>query len=117
MRRFMPPYSAEFRKQVVELALGGQTPAELSRQFGCSAQAITNWLAEDGRRASLAASDKQGLDDSERQELLRLRKEVARLQQERDILAKATAWFAARNEKTSTPSTNSSERTRPTPRR
>jgi transposase len=108
MRRFVPPYPAEFQKQMVELVLGGQTPAELSRQFGCSAQAICNWVAQDGRKAAAKASGKYGsLEASEREELVRLRKAVARLEQERDILAKATAWFAARNEKTSTPSTNS----------
>lgn len=107
MRRFVPPYSAEFQKQMVELVLAGQTPAELSRQFGCSAQAISNWVARDGRKATEKAAGKQILDTSEREELLRLRRAVARLEKERDILAKATAWFAARNEKTSTPSTNS----------
>jgi transposase len=34
---------------------------------------------------------------------VRLRRENRRLQQERDILAKATAWFAGKSEKTSTP--------------
>lgn len=107
MRRFVPPYPAEFQKQMVDLVLGGQTPAELSRQFGCSAQAISNWVIQDGRKAAAKGSGKQGLDASEREELVRLRRAVAKLEQERDILAKATAWFAARNEKTSTPSTNS----------
>lgn len=107
MRRFVPPYSAEFQKQMVDLVLGGQTPAELSRQFGCSAQAISNWVSQDGRKAAAKASGSDGLSPSEREELKQLRRAVARLEKERDILAKATAWFAARNEKTSTPSTNS----------
>ena len=50
---------------------------------------------------------KDGLSSAEREELNRLRRENRRLQTERDILAKATAWFAARGEKISTPSSNS----------
>ena len=107
MRRFVPPYSAEFRKQIVELAQGGQTPAELSRQFGCSAQAVCNWVSQDERERGPLAGSKDRLTAAEREELVRLRREVARLQQERDILAKATAWFAGNSEKTFTPSTNS----------
>ena len=47
------------------------------------------------------------LSAPEREELLRLRRQVRQLQMERDILAKATAWFAGRGEKTFTPSTSS----------
>ncbi len=39
------PYAAEFRRQMVELARAGKTPTELSREFGCSAQSIANWVA------------------------------------------------------------------------
>ena len=107
MRRFMPPYSAEFRQQMVELARLGRTPAELSREFGCSAQAIANWVALEAPEPVSPPNGKEGLSGAEREELMRLRRDVARLQQERDILAKATAWFAGKSEKTSTPSTNS----------
>ena len=111
MRRFMPPYPAEFRRQMVELVLTGRTPAELARQFGCSAQAISNWVtherANPNPEAAKPPRDKDGLSFSEREELLRLKRENAKLQIERDILAKATAWFAAKSEKTPTPSTNS----------
>ncbi len=44
---------------------------------------------------------------AEREELVKLRRQVRQLQTERDILAKATAWFAAKGEKTSGGSTNS----------
>ncbi len=50
---------------------------------------------------------KEGLSSAEREELARLRRENRQLKTERDILAKATAWFAAKGEKTSTPSSNS----------
>ena len=41
------------------------------------------------------------------EELARLRRQLRQVQMERDILAKATAWFAAKSDKTFTPSSNS----------
>ena len=110
MRRFVPPYPEEFRDQMVELVrVGGRSPAELSREFPCSASVIRNWVAAS---APEPAKDKVAptagpLSSAERAELDRLRRDNARLQVERDILAKATAWFAAKSEKTPTPSSNS----------
>jgi len=69
----------------------GRTPEELSREFEPSAQAIRNWVAQadrdEGRRGD-------GLATPEREELRRLKRENRRLRQEREILAKAAAWFA-----------------------
>jgi transposase-like protein len=41
MPRTRPPYPAEFRQQIMELARIGRTPAELAAEFGCSAQTVT----------------------------------------------------------------------------
>ncbi len=102
MPRTRPAYPAEFRQQMVELARTGRTPAQLSREFGVTAQSISNWLRQAGDQDSQAAA----LTGDERTELTRLRRQVQQLQTERDILAKATAWFAARGEKTSTSSSS-----------
>ena len=107
MPRSRPPYPKEFREQIVELAKVGRTPSELSREFGCSAQTITNWIAQAAIDAGKPLPGKEGLSSAERQELTRLRRELRQVQMERDILAKATAWFAAKGEKTSTTSSNS----------
>ena len=107
MPKSKPPYPAEFRQQIIELARAGRTPAELSREFGPTAQSIANWIAQDARDRGKPLPGKEGLTNAEREELVRLRRQLRQVQQERDILAKATAWFAARSEKTSTPSTNS----------
>jgi transposase len=107
MPKSKPPYPAEFRQQIIELARAGRTPAQLSREFGPTAQSIANWIAQDGRDRGKPLPGKEGLTSAEREELVRLRRENRRLQQERDILAKATAWFAGKSEKTSTPSTSS----------
>jgi transposase len=40
MRKTRPPYSPEFRRQIVELACAGRDPADLAREFDPSAQAI-----------------------------------------------------------------------------
>ena len=107
MPKSKPPYPAEFRQQIIELARLGKTPAQLAREFGCTAQTISNWVAQDARDAGKPLPGKEGLTTAEREELARLRRQNKLLQQERDILVKATAWFAARHDKTSTPSTNS----------
>ena len=100
MSKTRPPYPAEFRQQIVELARTGRTPTELAREFGCSAQTVTNWIAQAAIDDGKPLPGKDGLSSAERAELARLRRENRRLQMERDILAKATAWFAARGEKT-----------------
>ena len=42
MPRTRPPYSVEFRQQMVELVKTGRTPEELSREFEPTAQTIHN---------------------------------------------------------------------------
>ena len=89
-----PPYPVEFRQQMVELVRAGRNPAELAREFGCSAQAIRNWVAQAAIDAGKPLPGKEGLTTLEREELTRLRRENKQLKTEREILAKATAWFA-----------------------
>lgn len=81
-----PPYPVQFRRQIVELVRAGRTPAELSRQFNVTAQSITNWVGQ-----AAIDSGKEGLTCVEREELVRLRRQLRQVQQERDILAKAMA--------------------------
>jgi len=91
MPRSRPPYAPQYRRQMIELVRAGRTPEDLAREFEPSAQAIRNWVVQgerdEGRRAD-------GLSTAEREELRRLRREIRRVREERDILAKATAWFA-----------------------
>lgn len=85
------PYPAEFRQKIVELHRAGRTISELAEQFEPSDQTIRNWIAQaeadGGQRRDLLTS-------AEREELARLRRENKQLKLEREILAKATAWFA-----------------------
>jgi transposase len=107
MPKTKPPYPAEFRRQMVELAQAGRTPAQLAREFDCSAQTILNWVARAAVDSGKPLPGKDILSTAEREELTRLRRQVRQLQMERDILGKATAWFAGRADKTFTPSSNS----------
>ena len=106
-----PPYPAAFRQQMVELVRAGRGITELAREFGCNASSIHHWVnaAEPGGKAGGggAVSADVPLTASERQELLELRRKLKQVQMERDILAKATAWFAGKSERTFTTSTDS----------
>jgi transposase len=97
MPKSHPPYPPEFRQQMVELVRAGRTPDELADEFRCSAQSIRNWVAQAAIDASKPLPGKEGLTSAEREELARLRRRVRQLETEREILAKATAWFAGRN--------------------
>ena len=79
----------------------------MSREFGCTAQTIANWIGAAGGGTHRAGPANDTLSSAERDELVRLRRQVRQVQMERDILAKATAWFAAKGDKTFTPSSSS----------
>jgi transposase len=91
MPRGRQPYPLEFRRQMVDLVRAGRTPEELAQEFEPTAKAIRNWIKqsdlEEGRL-------EESLTSAEREELRRLRREVRQLREEREILAKAAAWFA-----------------------
>ncbi len=58
-------------------------------------QTIRNWIRKADRDDGKSA---EGLSTDEREELRKLRKKLRQVKQERDILAKATAWFARETE-------------------
>ena len=100
MPRRSTPYPAEFRQQIIELVRAGQTPHQLSKEFGCDAKTIQHWVAQASPDIGKSRPHQAALNDKEREELKQLRRQVRQLQTERDILAKATAWFANKSEKT-----------------
>ena len=91
MPRTRNPYPAEFREQMVALARSGRSVEDLAREFEPCAATIHGWLKQADRDAGRRAD---GVSSEEREELRRLRRENRQLRQERDILAKAAAWFA-----------------------
>ena len=90
MPKSRPPYPAEYRRKIVALVRAGRNANELAKEFECTAQTIRNWVAQ-------GEADESKRDDvlssAERGELRRLRRENRQLKLEREILAKATAWF------------------------
>lgn len=91
MPRGRLPYPLEFRRQLVDLVRAGRTPEDLAKEFEPTAKAIRNWVKQsDLEQGRLEES----LTSAEREELRRLRREVRQLREEREILAKAAAWFA-----------------------
>lgn len=85
------PYPPEFRQKIVDLVRAGRSPGELANEFEPSEQTIRNWLA---RADANEGKRKDVLSSAEREELVKLRRENKQLKTEREILAKATAWFA-----------------------
>ena len=91
MQRRRDPYPREFREKMVALVRSGRSAREVAKEFEPSAQTILNWVAQADRDEG---KREDGLTSVEREELRSLRHENRRLKEEREILAKATAWFA-----------------------
>src|SRR3954451_13706454 len=86
-----PAYRPEFRARAVELARASELPpSQVARDLGIDPDTLRRWL----RQADVDAGRLQGTTTDEKAELARLRREVALLREERDILQKATAYFA-----------------------
>ncbi|MCK9904162.1 transposase [Parafrankia colletiae] len=92
MPRSQPPYTEEFRRQMVELVRAGQSPKALAKKYGPSGPSIRTWVRQAEQEEGVRADE---LIAAERDELKRLRKENRQLREEREILRKATVFFAA----------------------
>ena len=91
MSRTRLPYPPEFRREAVQLVLAGRSVKDVAESLGCSEQSLHNWV----KQHQLDQRERDdGLTSAEREELLKLRRENRRLKEEREILSKATAWFA-----------------------
>lgn len=91
-RRPRRTFSEEFKRQAARLVLDqGKSMAEVSRELDLVPTAFREWVER--ARADRSAG-RTGLTSDEREELSRLRKQVRILEEEREILKKATAFFA-----------------------
>jgi len=89
------PHPREFRQRAVELARLREKPvAELATDLGISESCLRNWMTqadrEEGRRDD-------GVSSAEREELVRLRRELRVAKLEVEILKRAAAYFAQEN--------------------
>jgi len=91
MPRTRPPYTEEFRREAVALLRSSaKKVSEIAHDLGVSEQTLRNWA----KQRDVDEGRAHGLSSEEREELRRLRREVATLREEREILKKAAAFFA-----------------------
>lgn len=96
-----PNYSQEFKDQIVELhRQGGRTYMELAKEFNLAATTVSNWVRaadkRDAKKAAVGRSRASGGAESDEAKIKRLEDELARKEQELEILGKALAFFARR---------------------
>ena len=91
-------FTQEFKVEAVRLAaVGDRRLCEVARDLGIGDQMLRRWRRQAEGRASHGAADifpGNGKLISQDEEIRRLRREVMVLREERDILGKATAFFA-----------------------
>lgn len=85
-----PQYPLEYKKRILELVRAGRTPVDLQKEFGVHAVTIRVWI----KQAQIDGGQLDGATTDEKAELARLRREVAELREEREILKKFAAWSA-----------------------
>jgi len=86
-------YTLEFKQEAVRLVESGQSKAAAARSLGVVEQTLGNWVREH-RVGTLKGATSKPVVSAEQMENSRLRAELARVTMERDILGKATAYFA-----------------------
>jgi transposase len=85
-------YTLEYKMEAVRLVKGGQAVSVTAKILGIPKASLDNWVRLSVKGQLKGAGDK--LVSPEQMELARLRAELARVKMERDILKKATAYFA-----------------------
>lgn len=85
-------YTMEFKLEAVRLVEKGQSIAAVARSLGVVDQTLFNWVKVH-KAGKLVGADTKPVS-AEQMEISRLRAELARVKMERDILGKATAYFA-----------------------
>ena len=84
-------FTKEFKAEVVELVRQpGNSAASVARELDLTETAVRAWV----KQADIDAGDREGLTSVQLAELAQLRKENRVLREERDILKRATAFFA-----------------------
>jgi len=90
MRRKRRTFTEEFKQESAKLVLSSdKSVREIASDLDLEESVLSRWVREYQERGG-----EQGLSPSEREELKQLRKDNIRLKMERDILKKATAFFA-----------------------
>ena len=85
-------YTLEYKIEAVRLVQKGQACAVTAKILGIPQNTLENWVRASSK-GKLAGAGSKPVSE-EQMELARLRAELARVKMERDILKKATAYFA-----------------------
>ena len=89
------PYTRQFREQAVKLVIDGQEPTRTARELGMPHSTLMLWLNKAGWRKPEAAGPVVGEDPAVlRAQIRELQRRLKRSEMEKDILKKATAYFA-----------------------
>ncbi len=87
-------YPEDLRQTAIEMSLQGDRSAKsVAEELGISPKTLYGWLSRYRREHGLSSNDEMKQESME-EELKRLRRENAKLKMEREILKKATAYFA-----------------------
>ena len=92
-RRMRRKFSAEFKAETVRLVRsGGKSIGDVVRDLDLTRSAVERWVKE--AEIEAGRGPEGALKRAEREEWVQLRRENERLRMEREILKKATAFFA-----------------------
>ena len=84
-------FTKEFKADIVEACRkGDRSIGQVAKDFDLTETSVREWV----RQADIDDGNRDGLTSDEREELARLRRENRRLQQDAEILKRATAFFA-----------------------
>lgn len=90
------PYTAEFRESAVKLAIESDQPiTKTAEELGINKNTLHTWISKYHRPSHSKSG--QAAQEHVYDEVIRLRKELKRMKEERDILKKAAAYFAREN--------------------
>ena len=96
-KRKTKAYSESYRKEAVRLAdLSDRTAADVARELGIHVNQIYNWRTQFNKlsKGQFTVADGTNYSIAEKEEIRKLKKEVANLKEERDFLKKARLYFA-----------------------
>jgi transposase len=89
------PYPPEFKREAVELyRRSGKSLQVVAGELGVAVESLRSW----NKQHAVDVGEREGLTTAEREELRELKPKLLRVEQERDLLKRAAAFFARETE-------------------